>query len=81
MLFVRDVAEKLQNGSYLQVYSDVGVREDGAAAYAVFIVDSETHDIELAFVEGVFVERPISAFEMEAVAADLAVERVRGFGA
>ena len=76
-IFVQDLGAAVSGGLALQVYSDGGLRGTlGAAAFAIFLVYPDTSEIALAVVDAVVLEGQNSAFAMEVIAADRAIEAV-----
>ena len=75
---MHDIHGALAGGAVLQVYSDRGRRNNGAAvAYVVFLVDVHKYNqLELAVVNALYVTTPITAFAMEVPAADKAIRIV-----
>ena len=62
-------------GASLQIFSDGGLRDQrGAAAFAIYLVDTRTDDIALAAVDAVHLDHQSSAFRLEAIAADRAIQ-------
>ena len=76
--YVPELAAKLREGVALQVFSDGGLRDDeGASAYAVYIVHTrEGSRLELALVDAIYLREQESAFAMEVVAADRAIQEI-----
>ena len=59
------------------MFSDGGFRELSGAAYAIFLVDVRSDcAFHLAIVDALYVHRAETAFAMEVVAAERAIEAV-----
>ena len=76
--FVADIGTYLPRGHSLQVYSDGGLRGAmGAAAFAIFLVDTNTdNSLRLAVQDAVCLHNQEPAFTLEVIAADRAVSEI-----
>ena len=80
--FVPSIADLLGQGASLQIYSDGGLRgSSGAAAFAAFVVDvANASSLTLVLVDAIHLEAQDSAFAMEVIAADRAIQAAVDIG-